>query len=333
MSTPGIPSARRSRGSGRTRPGSTQPASRRCRSRSWTPGSAGRTPSWWTRSASTRESCRCPSTPTASDCASYNCNGDGAFSVSDYADDPRVSDSAGDDTSDTGGPNADSFLDPSDLIATFSNGADGDANGYVDDIAGWDFFDDDNDPYDASSCCSANGHGSGRAKEALAQTNNGAGETGLCPKCQLDAAADLGHVRAAHRQLGACPHLRRRQRCQRGGGRDRRADQHAVCAQRRALRGRQGHGADARLERHQQRQPQLPHQLQRARLRRRLVPGHGAQQHLHRARAACRGSGTCFQIRRRNSRRAASSSSRAWAASASPRPRSPSPRASSATPT
>ena len=107
---------------------------------------------------------------------------------------------------------------------------------------------------------------------------------GAVPEVPADAAADLGLVRSAHRQLGARRHLRRRQRRERGGGRDRRADQHAVRAQRRALRGQQGHGADARLERHQQRQPQLPHQLQRGRLRRRLVPRHRAQQHLHRAR-------------------------------------------------
>src|SRR6185295_12062210 len=97
-----------------------------------------------------------PQHANATNCASYDCNGDGAFNVADYADDPRVSESAGDDTSDTGS-NADSILDASDLIATFSQGTDADANGYVDDIAGWDFFDDDNDPYDASSCCSANG--------------------------------------------------------------------------------------------------------------------------------------------------------------------------------
>jgi hypothetical protein len=126
-----------------------------------------------------------PRHANGSDCASYDCNGDVAFSVSDYADDPRVSVSAGDDTSDTGGANADSFLDASDLIATFSQGTDGDANGYVDDVAGWDFFDNDNDPYDASSCCSANGHGTGRALEAVGETNNAAGETGMCPKCQL----------------------------------------------------------------------------------------------------------------------------------------------------
>jgi hypothetical protein len=125
-----------------------------------------------------------PKHTNGSDCTAYNCNGDGVFNVQDYADDPRVSVSAGDDTSDTGS-NADAILDASDLIATFSNGADSDSNGYVDDIAGWDFFDNDNDPYDASSCCSAGGHGTGRALEAVAQTNNNAGDTGLCPRCQL----------------------------------------------------------------------------------------------------------------------------------------------------
>ena len=125
-----------------------------------------------------------PQRANATTCASYDCNGDGAFNITDYAPDPRVSDSAGDDTSDTGS-NADAILDASDLIATFSQGTDGDANGYVDDIAGWDFFDNDNDPYDASSCCSASGHGTGRALEALAKTNNAAGDTGMCPKCQL----------------------------------------------------------------------------------------------------------------------------------------------------
>lgn len=119
-----------------------------------------------------------PEHPNGSSCAVYDCNQDGALNVSDYSGDPRVSDSAGDSESD-------SMLDASDLIATFSDGTDADHNGYVDDIAGWDFFDDDNDPFDASSCCSANGHGTGRAKEAVAQTNNGIDDTGMCPKCQL----------------------------------------------------------------------------------------------------------------------------------------------------
>jgi Subtilase family/RTX calcium-binding nonapeptide repeat (4 copies) len=111
----------------------------------------------------------------------YDCNDDGVFNVEDYADDPRVSNGAGDTESDA-------ILDGSDLIARFSKGAfhgDDDGNGYEDDIAGWDFFDDDNDPFDASSCCSANGHGTGRAKDALAETNNANAGVGLCPKCQV----------------------------------------------------------------------------------------------------------------------------------------------------
>jgi Subtilase family len=119
-----------------------------------------------------------PEHSDGSACAAYDCNHDGAFNVEDYAGDPRVPNSAGDSESD-------SMLDASDLIATFSDGTDADHNGYVDDIAGWDFFDNDNDPFDASSCCSANGHGTGRAKEAVAQTDNGVDDTGMCPKCQL----------------------------------------------------------------------------------------------------------------------------------------------------
>jgi hypothetical protein len=55
----------------------------------------------------------------------------------------------------------------------------------VDDIAGWDFFDNDNDPFDASSYSSANNHGSGRAADAAEQTNDGKGGTGMCPRCQI----------------------------------------------------------------------------------------------------------------------------------------------------
>ena len=111
-------------------------------------------------------------------CGSDDCNGDGAFNVEDYAHDPRVAIDAGDSESDT-------ILDGSDLIATFSDSTDADGNGYVDDIAGWDFFDGDNDPFDASSCCSAGGHGTGRAEEAVAETNNADDGVGMCPRCQL----------------------------------------------------------------------------------------------------------------------------------------------------
>ena len=119
-----------------------------------------------------------PQAAAGTPCPGEDCDGDGVLSVADYAADPRVSIAAGDSESD-------GLLDGSDLIATFSDGSDADANGFVDDIAGWDFFDDDNDPFDVSSCCSANGHGSGRAREAAAATNNGLGGVGLCPACRI----------------------------------------------------------------------------------------------------------------------------------------------------
>ena len=108
----------------------------------------------------------------------YDCNGDGAFNVDDYASDPRVSHTAGNDE-------ADSILDGSDLIAAFSDGTDADANGYVDDIAGWDFFDDDNDPYDASSYSSASNHGTGRAEEAGEAGQRRRRRHRRLPECQI----------------------------------------------------------------------------------------------------------------------------------------------------
>jgi Subtilase family/FG-GAP-like repeat len=117
----------------------------------------------------------------ATTCAVYDCNGDGAFNVDDYANDPRVSATSGHDDE----PGADAILDGSDLLAVFSDGSDDDANGYVDDIAGWDFFDDDNDPYDASSYSSASNHGSGRAEDAAEEGNDANGGIGVCPSCQI----------------------------------------------------------------------------------------------------------------------------------------------------
>ena len=115
-------------------------------------------------------------------CAQDDCNSDGAFNVADFANDSRVAATDGHSESDT-------VLDASDLIARFGSGAnadgDSDGNGYADDIAGWDFFDDDNDPYDASSYSSANNHGTGRGNDAAEQTDEGSGGAGVCPKCQV----------------------------------------------------------------------------------------------------------------------------------------------------
>lgn len=74
-------------------------------------------------------------------------------------------------------------VDAQDLIALYSDGIDGDANGYVDDIAGWDFFDGDNDAHDASSYSSSRNHGTGRANDAVRRGHDKAGKIGTCPSC------------------------------------------------------------------------------------------------------------------------------------------------------
>ena len=55
----------------------------------------------------------------------------------------------------------------------------------MDDIAGWDFFDDDNDPQDTSSYFAAGNHGTGRASEVAERGNDGQGSIGVCPHCQI----------------------------------------------------------------------------------------------------------------------------------------------------
>ncbi|HTD25727.1 MAG TPA: hypothetical protein VK649_02070, partial [Candidatus Elarobacter sp.] len=97
----------------------------------------------------------------------YDCNGDGVLNAPDYDHDPRVSDR-----------NGNGVIDPEDLILTFSDGVDNDGNGYVDDIAGWDFFENDNDPFDEVQF----GHGTGEARDSTAEANNG-GSLGTCPNC------------------------------------------------------------------------------------------------------------------------------------------------------
>ena len=116
--------------------------------------------------------------PAGSDNADdpYDRNRDGVFNVADYlasanfADDARVSDR-----------NGNGMVDPEDLIFIFSDGVDDDDNGYIDDISGWDFFEDDNDPLDEVRY----GHGTGESNDSGAEANNGTGGVGTCPNCML----------------------------------------------------------------------------------------------------------------------------------------------------
>ena len=106
----------------------------------------------------------------------YDLNRNGVVDVDDYAGDPRVKAKM---------PSGEQKPTGEDLIHAFSDGTDADRNGFVDDIAGWDFFDDDNDPYDASSYFAAENHGTGRAENAVEQGNDGQGSIGVCPHCQI----------------------------------------------------------------------------------------------------------------------------------------------------
>ena len=106
----------------------------------------------------------------------YDFNDDGVFNMEDWAEDPRITPDLGQNA--TG--HADSVKDPSDLIAWFSDGVDDDGNGFVDDISGWDFFWNDNNPYDDTRY----GHGTGESRDAGAEDGNG-GDIGVCPNCMI----------------------------------------------------------------------------------------------------------------------------------------------------
>ena len=106
----------------------------------------------------------------------HDTDGNGLVNILDYAEDPRVGIDAGDWRSDE-------VLDASDLIYTFSDGVDDDGNGFIDDIAGWDFFERDNDAFSTNEEAFGD-HGSGVAKDAAGEGGDGGG-IGVCPNCAV----------------------------------------------------------------------------------------------------------------------------------------------------
>lgn len=103
--------------------------------------------------------------------ATHDLDGDGVARSKDYARDARVADA-----------NANGVIDAEDLIVAFSNGVDEDANGFVDDISGWDFYDHQNDP---ATVDATYGHANGQMRQMAAATNNGFMGAGVCPDCRI----------------------------------------------------------------------------------------------------------------------------------------------------
>ena len=226
-----------------------------------------------------------------------DCNGDGTFDITDFGAIPDL--------------NGNGVADPEDLILdpAFSNGVDDDHNGYVDDIAGWDFLHGDNDPLDTVEY----GHGTGEAKDSTAAAN-GTGSVGTCPKCQfipvrvgdsfiadggrfaagvlfaLDSGADviqeaLGAISNPPQAQQAIDAAYERERRGRGvdGRRGVQAPEPAELARahaRRQLGDQEGQRAARRRADHQLPGPQRLHQLRWPHVRERpvgqlLVGGHG----------------------------------------------------------
>jgi hypothetical protein len=86
------------------------------------------------------------------------------------------------DYADSPDANGNGLVDPEDIIVRFSDGVDDDHNGYRDDISGWDFYNDQNDP---ATLDSTYDHANGQQRQAAAATNNGNAGAGVCPRCML----------------------------------------------------------------------------------------------------------------------------------------------------
>lgn len=140
----------------------------------------------------------------------YDLNGDGVFNVDDYRDDPRVRQVvAAYPKNPPGGPylhhvcstidSAWSDITPEDLIVAFghcrivdgrivggfpcdpSRSYDNDGNGYSNDISGWNFNRDDNDPQTDQSIYE---HFDGESAQLVGEGNNHFLGIGVCPRCR-----------------------------------------------------------------------------------------------------------------------------------------------------
>jgi hypothetical protein len=123
---------------------------------------------------------------TFPDADPYDLDGSGILNVEQYANDPRITQpyfcasQDGDGFGYTG-------ISPADLIDAFGTPgspnyvADSGPAGFTDAIAGWNFVDDDNDPFDDVHY----DHGTGTAEDAVAAANTLNQEVGTCPDCMV----------------------------------------------------------------------------------------------------------------------------------------------------
>jgi hypothetical protein len=107
--------------------------------------------------------------------ATHDKDGDGVVTADDYKDDPRIKKPLLHEAT-AGG------ITPEDLIVAFSDGTDADRNGYVDDISGWNFHRDTNDPQTDQSIYN---HANAEMAVLAGEADNGHGGAGMCPNCRL----------------------------------------------------------------------------------------------------------------------------------------------------
>jgi hypothetical protein len=126
-------------------------------------------------------------TPGGSGPIPYDVLEQGVFNVLDYACDARVANVVQHFPICTNPPTTKEcrngppgMLTPEDLIIAFSDGIDHDHNGFANDIAGWNFVDNNNDPYDDVHY----GHGTGELEDSAAEADGGSA-SGTCPNCEI----------------------------------------------------------------------------------------------------------------------------------------------------
>jgi hypothetical protein len=137
---------------------------------------------------------------TFGDTDPYDLDGSGVLDVAQYSGDPRVAATAAADGGDVCATSANqkpgdgyTGISPEDLIRTFADAdlpggganpyvqSDSGPAGFTEAIAGWNFVDNNDDPYDDV----AYGHGSGEAEDMGGAAGSLTKEVGACPSCMV----------------------------------------------------------------------------------------------------------------------------------------------------